>query len=231
MEGMVYKEDTIQVHENDLLLLYTDGVTEAMNKNKELFNEERLVAILNKTELVAAQELVEMTVAEVKAYEGGMVQTDDITLLAVNFYGPKSETVMMEWTIENKLSEISGVNKKFNAFAEQHGLKKSVWRKINLVLDDLLNNIISYAYKDEEVHFIELKVEISDNRLTLIIADDGVPFNPFDTDEPDVTLSVEERSIGGLGIHLVRNIMDEVDYHRHTNKNVVTLVTYLSEGN
>ena len=230
MGGMTYKENAIQVYEQDLLLLYTDGVTEAMNKNKELFKEDRLVTILKNIGLITAKEVVERTVAEVKAYEEGMVQTDDITLLALNFYGPKSEAAIMEWTIENKLSEISGANKKFNAFAEQHDLEKSVRRKINLVLDDLLNNIISYAYPDEEVHHIKLKVEISDSRLILIITDDGVPFNPFGTDDPDITLSLEERPIGGLGIHLVRNIMDEVDYHRHTDKNVVTLVKYLNEA-
>ena len=128
--------------------------------------------------------------------------------------------VPVEWT-DQDLGFKPDIQQKGDLILDFQGL---------LALDDLLNNIISYAYKDEEVHHIELKVEISDNRLTLVIADDGVPFNPFGTDDPDITLSLEERPIGGLGIHLVRNIMDEMDYHRHTDKNVVTLVKYLNEA-
>ncbi len=103
-------------------------------------------------------------------------------------------------------------------------------RQIDLIFDELLNNVISYAFLDQEEHAIELRVGLSGERLVVTIEDEGVPFNPFDMKKPDTSLPLEKRSIGGLGIHLVRNMMDEVSYSRRTDKNVVILVKHLEAG-
>ena len=87
--------------------------------------------------------------------------------------------------------------------------------------------IFSYAYADEDEHDIEVDVELSGNRLVVTIRDDGVPFNPFGLATPDTSASIEQRKIGGLGIHLVRSVMDEYLYQRQINKNVVTLVKFV----
>ena len=83
---------------------------------------------------------------------------------------------------------------------------------------------VNYAYQDESEREIEVEIDISGKRLVITIADDGVPFNPFLQEKPDTSADIDERQIGGLGIHLVRSVMDEYDYQRHINKNVVTLV-------
>ena len=98
-----------------------------------------------------------------------------------------------------------------------------------MVFDELLNNIISYAYQDDEEHEIEVRVEAAGERLVVSIADDGIPFNPFDAAKPDTGLALEERTLGGLGIHLVLKVMDKVAYQRRTNKNVLTLVKKLTK--
>jgi sigma-B regulation protein RsbU (phosphoserine phosphatase) len=134
---------------------------------------------------------------------------------------------MLEMTMKNRLPEIAWANKRFNAFAEQCGIPKAVSQNMNLVFDELLNNVISYAYRDEDEHDIGIRVELSGNRLTVTIEDDGVQFNPFGTETPQTDLPLEEREIGGLGIHLVRNFMDNVSYQRRSDKNVVTLVKHL----
>ena len=85
-------------------------------------------------------------------------------------------------------------------------------------------SIETYAYSDEDEHNIEIKVELSGDRLTVSITDDGIPFNPFGVETPDTKLSLEERKTGGLGIHLVRKVMDKVSYQRRIDKNVITLV-------
>ena len=100
-------------------------------------------------------------------------------------------------------------------------------RSINLVFDELLSNIVSYAFEDEESHVIRIRIELAGHRLAVTIRDDGTPFNPFALDRPDTSLSIEEREIGGLGVHLVSNVMDEVSYSRLASDNVVTLVKYL----
>jgi sigma-B regulation protein RsbU (phosphoserine phosphatase) len=91
------------------------------------------------------------------------------------------------------------------------------------VFDELLSNIISYAYQDDLEHDIEIKWELSGDRLTMMITDDGIPFNPFGSEAPDTSLSLEERDVGGLGVHLVKSVMDKVSYQRRIDKNVVTL--------
>ena len=98
-----------------------------------------------------------------------------------------------------------------------------------VVFDELLNNIISYAYPDEDEHEIEIRIELSGNDLVITIADDGIPFNPFQKEDPNIKLSIEDREIGGLGIHLVRQMTDKVSYQRKIDKNVVTLVKTISK--
>ena len=96
--------------------------------------------------------------------------------------------------------------------------------------DELLTNIISYAYRDDKEHEIGIKVELSSDRLKVSMVDDGIPFNPLGIEKPDTELPLEEREIGGLGIHLVRNMMDKVSYRRRIDKNVITAVEYLESG-
>ena len=92
----------------------------------------------------------------------------------------------------------------------------------------VLNNIVSYAYGDEGEHWIDVHVELDRERLSVTVEDEGHPFNPFARSAPDTTLSMEEREIGGLGIHLVRKMMDEVSYVRRTGRNVVIVVKHLA---
>jgi anti-sigma regulatory factor (Ser/Thr protein kinase) len=116
------------------------------------------------------------------------------------------------------------VEERFHEFALENDIPDAVRQPISIVLDEMLNNIVSYAYQDEDEHEIDIHIERSGERLVLTIRDDGVPFNPFGRGAPDTSLSVEDREIGGLGIHLVRSMMDEYLYQRHINKNIVTLV-------
>jgi sigma-B regulation protein RsbU (phosphoserine phosphatase) len=133
----------------------------------------------------------------------------------------------LEVTAENQLSEITRVNDAFNAFSEKRGLPQRVIGKVNVIFDELLTNIVYYAYRDQAEHDIKIRVELSASLLRLTIEDDGVPFNPFRVEAPDTSLSMEEREVGGLGIHLIRNMMDEVSYQRRIDRNLVTLVKKL----
>jgi sigma-B regulation protein RsbU (phosphoserine phosphatase) len=136
----------------------------------------------------------------------------------------KPKTFSLELTVKNQLIEINRVNETFNAFAEKCGLDDSIRRKVNLVFDEILNNIISYAFQDDEEHRISIVVEYRVDKLTLNISDDGIPFNLLEAAKPQTDLSLEEREIGGLGIHLVRTVMDEHDYQRKGKRNHITLI-------
>jgi sigma-B regulation protein RsbU (phosphoserine phosphatase) len=203
-----------------------------MNEDQGLYDEHRLVKVLSSLETSKAEASVHAALADVRDFQGQAEQADDITIIGTTFYGkPEGAGVrVLDLALANRLEEIDRANEAFNEFAEAGGVAASVRRSINLVLDELLNNVTTYAFEDGEEHEIEVRFELSSDRLSVTIADDGVPFNPFAGFPPDTALSVEEREIGGLGIHLVRNVMDEVSYNRRTDRNVVILVKYLDDS-
>ncbi len=133
-------------------------------------------------------------------------------------------------TLTNRLDEIGRLKEAFEEFADEHAVPVAARRSGNVVFDELITNVISYAFDDEEEHCIEVRVELTEHRLVITISDDGSPFNPLQVDPPDTALSINERGTGGLGVHLVRNMMDEVSYSRRTDRNVVTLVMYLDRS-
>ncbi len=231
MDELVYKQGKATLWPGDQLLAYTDGVTEAMDASQQLYEEDRLLDLLSFSEAGSIEELVQATVEDVGRFQGKADQADDITVLGVQYYGkPQEDTPqVLELSVPGRLPEIERVNGAFNEFAETHGVSSAVCRKINIVFDELLNNIVSYAYEGDENRAVDFRVELISDRLTATISDDGPPFNPFAGLPPDTNLSLGERDIGGLGVHLVRNVMDEAIYNRRADKNVVIVVKYLAK--
>ena len=90
---------------------------------------------------------------------------------------------------------------------------------INLALEEAIANIIMYAYPPQEQHDIILKVTVTENQLIFLLTDNGLSFDPTQVEEVDISLSIEERPIGGLGIFLIRSIMNEVSYQRLDGEN------------
>jgi serine/threonine-protein kinase RsbW len=110
-------------------------------------------------------------------------------------------------------------------FGQGHGIPEETLFRVHLALDEVLVNVIRYGYEDEEDHEIQLVATWDDSRLKIEVQDDGKPFNPLEAPEPDIDESLEERKVGGLGIHLVRNMMDELSYRRELDSNILTLIT------
>ena len=137
---------------------------------------------------------------------------------------------MLTVSISSRLDEIPTVISKFETFGEQHRLPDRLRRSIKLVFDELLSNTISYAYPGGGDHSIDVKVELVADRLEITLSDDGIPFDPLTQSAPDTDLAIEDRDIGGLGIHLVLNVMDETRYTRRTDLNEITLVKYIEAG-
>ena len=226
MEDMTYKETRLVVEKDDIIFAYTDGVTESQNSNGELYSDPRLELLLKKSKYKTSKELIENVIEDVKKHEQNAGQFDDITALCVTVcQEPRmDDSSAINIEIRNKLNEITSAVEQFEAFAMENKVSLNVIQKLNIVFDELLNNVISYAYKDEKEHIISINAGLRGERLVVTISDDGEPFNPFGKNPPDTMLSLEERSVGGLGIHLVKNLMDEYDYKRNVNKNIITLV-------
>ncbi len=125
--------------------------------------------------------------------------------------------------LKSSLSELDRLCENLEIFGQKFGFSKKLIFEINLALDELFTNIISYGFKDDEEHVIKVTLTPDKEELCLCIEDDGMPFNPIDFETPDVSCSVEECKIGGLGIHIMKKLMDDVCYERCGEKNVLNL--------
>jgi len=131
--------------------------------------------------------------------------------------------------IKNEISEIAKVSQIFNGFSNQHKLSKKVTNVFDMALDEMLNNIITYGYDDKNEHDIDIEIHLLDQILILKIEDDGHEFNPLDVPEADIDSSMEDRPIGGLGIHLTRNTMDDIHYTYKDKKNCLKMKKKIRE--
>ena len=125
--------------------------------------------------------------------------------------------------LKSSLDELDQLCQNLETFGKKFGLSKKLIFEINLALDELFTNIISYGFKDNQEHTIKVTLTPQNDELCLCIEDDGKPFNPIDFETPNVSCSVEECKIGGLGIHIMKKLMDEVCYERCGDKNVLNL--------
>lgn len=222
MEGISYREDKVILHPGDTLFMFTDGVTEAQNIEEELFEEERLIECLGQHGREDVESLNNALMSHLHNFESGAEQADDITMLSFRYQGEGVKPVSAQNSWIN-LKSTGEVNNWFDSFAEANHIDTKIQRKINMVIDDLVMNIISYAFNGEENDQVEARLDLDENRLAITLTDNGKPFNPFDQEKPETDQSVENREIGGLGIHLCREVMDDVAYQRSDDRNIVTL--------
>lgn len=123
----------------------------------------------------------------------------------------------------NELPELRRLAETVDAFCDEQHIPEMVAFQINLALDEILTNVISYGYSDNNRHHIGVDFLCQDGDLTIEIVDDGRPFDPFSAPAPDLDAPLEERRPGGLGIHLVKTVMDGVEYQRKSGRNHLTL--------
>jgi phosphoserine phosphatase RsbU/P len=220
LDDFAYKESTLELEDGDLLFLYTDGVTEAIDANGDLYSTARLGRLLEGATEADAETLVARVFDDVARHEDECPQSDDITLLALRFQG----TRRWQLTLDNTLPEIERTREAFCGFATKAGIPGPVSHAFQVALDELLNNVISYGYEDEGLHQIRIDATLDLETLGLVIEDDARAFDPLSLSVPATGQQMEDRSVGGLGVHLVRKMMDEVDYTREGERNRLRLV-------
>jgi anti-sigma regulatory factor (Ser/Thr protein kinase) len=128
-----------------------------------------------------------------------------------------------ELELKNDLAEIERLAARVLSFGQEHKLPDELVWEIRLVLEEIITNIISYGYEDQAPHTIAVSIVNSDKDITLCVRDDARPFNLLEHPAPDLDIPLEERGIGGMGVHIVREIMDEIDYRREADENVVVM--------
>jgi len=134
-----------------------------------------------------------------------------------------TDKTSLAFELKNSLAELSTLCEKLEGVGEALGLSRRCLFEVNLALDELFTNIISYGFDDQSEHIIRVCISSDDNLLTVVLEDDGIPFNPVERRSRKVSGELEQCKVGGLGIHLVKNLVDDVAYHRCGEKNVLTL--------
>jgi serine/threonine-protein kinase RsbW len=133
----------------------------------------------------------------------------------------------LDLVLHNDGLEIPRLASTLEYFAEMENIPPKTLFRLNLALDELLTNMISYGYPEPRLGRIDVRVRYDGNRVEVRLADDALAFDPFSAPEPDISSGVEDRPIGGLGVHFVRTLMDEVSYCREGLQNVVTIALNL----
>ena len=217
-QGFAYAEQGLDFNCDDAIFLYTDGLTEAENTSHEQFGETRLKKALSGWK--SAWKHLEHVREEVERFVGKAPQSDDLTMLFIHYLGQGKGNHL---TLHNDISQISHLAGFMDSVASEFGLDPSLTMSLNLALEEAVTNVIMYAYPEGVDGEVYLDASKEGNCLKFTLSDKGKPFDPTAIPEADVTASVEDRPIGGLGIHLVRNIMDQVAYRRIEGKNVLTM--------
>lgn len=223
MEGVQYKMQELQLSPGDTVYLYTDGVTEATNSKNELYGEERLLAALNSREFESSEELCRFVKADVDAFVGDAPQFDDITMVALKYVGIPS--ISFE---KAQISDINAVTAFIESELEKLDCPMKAVMQINIAVDELFSNIVRYGYPDAAGPVTVKFISHNEPKTAYIrFEDEGIPYNPLTKDDPDITLSAEERSIGGLGVFVVKKTMDDVKYKYENGKNILTIKKFI----
>jgi sigma-B regulation protein RsbU (phosphoserine phosphatase) len=224
VEQSPYSSGRMILGPGEALLLYTDGVTEAMDSSEKLYSDQRLAEFLTTHRGSSPRQITGDLISNVRHFAGEAPQSDDITVLALHYFGTtKKMTEPVELRLRNKVSELDRFNQALTEFGRHHGLVPKVVHDLNLVLEEILTNIISHSYTDNREHEIRVNLSVEPGAVRVDVEDDGPPFNPLEAPEVDTTKPLEARTIGGLGIHLVRKLMDRVEYRRQEGKNLLVV--------
>ena len=230
--GIVYGESRRRLAPGDLLVVYTDGVTDAQAASGRVFSEARVAEVVRAGGPTSTRAMLDRIVAEVETFAHGAEQTDDITVLALQFMpGASGDTEPTETVvIRNHLSELDRVDATVERFGERTGLPAETLSRLRIVCDEVLSNVIAYAFPDNGEHDVEVRLAMVGRRLVVRVSDDGIPFDPLTVAPPDLNAPLAQRQLGGLGIHLVRSLFEEVTYERRADRNVLTLASNVADG-
>ena len=224
IENLKYQKYEKYIEPGDRIFLYTDGVIEAVNLNNEQYGEDRLQLFLNNNLNLSAKENIEKLQKEIKNFVGRKEQFDDITMLELNYKTKQeSKEVSIEREFKAEINELINVQNFFTTELKNIGFSKKDINQVILVSEEIFTNIAKYAYK-EDVGNCKIKIYVNnENVLICTFEDSGTPFNPLERENPDLYVSAKERSIGGLGIYMSKNIMDNIEYEYKDNKNILKI--------
>lgn len=231
MKDWHYTLQEVQIEPPATIFLYTDGLTEAEDSHHAQFGEERMKQVINENETLRYEnengipsELCATVTAAVEKFVNGAQQHDDLTMLAIRYTKQHRDMRLLRTlTLPNDVQAVPQLSDFIEKVCAALDIDDYTATQINLAMEEAVVNVMKYAYPVGTHGDIDIEAQADDVRLRFTITDSGKPFDPTARKEVDTTLSAEERPIGGLGIHLVRQIMDSMNYERLNGKNILTL--------
>jgi len=221
MPGIRYRQHEFQLNPGDALFVYTDGVPEATNAAGELFGNERMLASLNRQPNEEARVLMQTLRNDIDTFVGDAPQFDDITMLVMEYKGPQNKDELRVEARRENMNQVLGF---LDEHLERWECPLKVQAQLDIAVEEIFVNIASYAYGDKPGSAIIRLEETHDPKgISITFMDGGMPFDPLAKPDPDVTLSAQDRSIGGLGIYLVKKSMDDMQYRYTGNCNILTI--------
>ena len=224
LAGQKYREYTLQMDQGSKLFLYTDGVPEATNIREELFGMERTLRALNDAKEEAPDAIIRRVDRSVEYFVGEASPFDDMTMMCIEYKAKRKGggSVMKELTVDAVGENLAAVTEFVDAELEALDCPLKTQFKIDVAVDELFTNVAQYAYvPDTGKVTVQFGVEENPTTAVITFIDRGKPFNPMLAKEPDVTLDVKNRAIGGLGIFMVKKSMDEMSYEYKDGQNIV----------
>ncbi len=222
-----YSLQEAQIFTGTTIFLFTDGLTEAMDADKAQFQMERVndvaVQALANQQQEPRQLIARMTEA-VHQFVGNAEQSDDLTMMAIQYIKQQSDVQMRKSIVlPNDVQEVPRLNAFVEEVCQAVGFDEVVTMQVKVSVEEAVVNVMKYAYPTGQRGDVTIEAASNDVRLKFTIIDSGKPFDPTVQAEVDTTLSATERNIGGLGIHIMRQNMDSINYERMDNLNVLTL--------
>lgn len=215
-----------QLGEKSVMFLYTDGLTEAMDSHKEVFGEQRMLAVLKAicsgNPDTGPRDLIAGIGRDIKKFVGKAEQSDDITMLAFKFQR-SAKSIGKSMTLTNQVTDIPRLNEFVEAACAGQNLGEGFISELKLAIEEVVANVINYAYDKNEKGEIGVSLKFQPEEVSVEIKDTGKAFDPTDIKEADTDSSIEERRIGGLGLYLVRQLTDTMSYRREGNVNILSL--------
>lgn len=241
LKSVKYTESKITLNEGDILFVYTDGVPEANNISQEQFGTDRMLRSLDSHCSGTMNDMILKVKEDVDVFADEAPQFDDTTMLAVKILkhgeAPEAEqqtdgavlthkhgeapeveqqTVIAKLTLKPELPEIERAQQWLLPLEAHENLSDKQCKKIAICVDEILNNIIQYS----GAQTIELEFKPGPKDISVVIRDDGKPFNPLELDAPDTSIPLKQRKAGGLGVMITRKFMSRTDYSYENGRNI-----------
>ena len=225
MEGVRYRVGELTLSPGDRLFLYTDGVPEATNTENKLYGEDRLLTFMNQNATVDAVTLLPALKSNIDEFVGEAPQFDDITMLMFDYKPKEGGANMTYQTFPAKVEALSDVLGFVDRTLESYECPMKIQTAICVAIEEVFVNVAHYAYGDGEGDMmLGIGFDEESRNITFRMSDKGTPFDPLKKPDPDITLSAEEREIGGLGIFITKKTMDTVSYAYENGENILTMI-------